>query len=140
MKSIFPAFFLAAVLGSGCAFHERGLVLDPVGPAAFTSEPDPSNGSLVVYSALDQAPHFNGVSYHIYYSDYKVLSDEGALLRKIHNDSDSVTEGPVRVKLQPGRYRVFARANGYGWITVPVVIATHQTTTVHLEGGDSWPH
>ena len=37
------------------------------------------------------------------------------------------------------RYRVVAQANGYGRVTIPVVIEAHQTTVLHLEGGGSWP-
>jgi len=40
--------------------------------------------------------------------------------------------------LPAGTYRVVARANGYGIVTVPVVIEKNQVTTVHLEGGGSW--
>ena len=47
-------------------------------------------------------------------------------------------EGPKRVQLPVGTYRVVARANGYGVVTVPVIIRADQVTTVHLEGGPSW--
>jgi hypothetical protein len=33
-----------------------------------------------------------------------------------------------------------AQANGYGTVPVPVVIRADQVTTVHLEGGASWPN
>jgi hypothetical protein len=33
---------------------------------------------------------------------------------------------------------VAARANGYGLVTVPVIVRADQVTTVHLEGSPSW--
>ena len=35
--------------------------------------------------------------------------------------------------LPAGQYRITARANGYGYVTVPVVIAANRNTIVHLE-------
>lgn len=124
----------------GCASH--GLVLAPVGPpthqrvAASTGSP---SGSLVVFSALDPSPHFNALPYRTFYSDYRVFSESGALLQRVHNDNGTSLDGPKTVTLPPGNYRVVANANGYGVVTVPVVIVDHETTTVHLEGGSSWP-
>jgi len=40
--------------------------------------------------------------------------------------------------LQPGKYEVVARANGYGEVTVPVVVEAQRTTVLHLEGGAPW--
>jgi hypothetical protein len=54
---------------------------------------------------------------------------------KRRNDNGTSWEGPAEVQLPPGKYRVVARANGYGTVTVPVTVAAKQTTTVHLEGG-----
>jgi hypothetical protein len=39
------------------------------------------------------------------------------------------------VKLPAGQYLVTARASGYGYVTVPVVIAADRNTIVHLETG-----
>jgi hypothetical protein len=89
----------------------------------------------VVYSATGRGAHFSSLPYHVFYSDYEVHTDDGKLLRKVHNDSGSSINGPQRIGLTAGSYRVVARANGYGTITVPVVIRPSQTTTVHLEGG-----
>jgi hypothetical protein len=47
-------------------------------------------------------------------------------------------DGPKRVQLPVGTYCVIARANGYGVVTVPVIIRADQVTTVHLEGSPSW--
>ena len=94
-----------------------------------------TNGSLVVFSAFDPTPHFSALPYRIYYTDYKLVSENGTLLQSVHNDNGTALEGPKTVSLPPGKYRVLARANGYGRVTVPVVIEARRTTTVHLESG-----
>jgi hypothetical protein len=54
--------------------------------------------------------------------------------------SETALQDPVAVGLPPGKYRVSARANGYGSVTVPVIIEPQQSTILHLEGGGSWPN
>lgn len=123
----------------GCASFQDSLVLDAVGPAPHARRVPGTNGVLMVFSAFDPYAHFSGSPYRRYHTDYKILSEDGKLLQVIHNDVGGVTEEPKPVNLQPGRYHVVARANGYGWVTVPVLIVAHSATTVHLEGGASWP-
>jgi hypothetical protein len=130
---------VAALLVAGCASSDR-LVLAPVGPAPFQESAAGSKGSLVVYSAFDPHAHFNGFPYRHYYTDYKILAHDGRFLRTVENDNGVLLEGPRAVTLPPGTYHVIARANGHGLVTVPVVIAARQVTTVHLEGGSSWPN
>jgi hypothetical protein len=48
--------------------------------------------------------------------------------------------GPTSVQLAAGSYHVVARANGYGLVTVPVVIQGGKETVIHLDGGGSWPN
>jgi hypothetical protein len=91
---------------------------------------------LVVFSAYDQDAHFNDLPYRRVHSDYSILTTDGKLLQTVHNDNGTSAGGPKEVLLPAGRYQVVARANGYGAVTVPIVIGTHQTTTVHLEGGN----
>ncbi len=126
---------VCAVAVSGCAAEKRGVVLAPVGPALAEHHASDSNGSLIVFTALDPNAHFSGFTYHAYMSDYKIFGDNGVLLKTVHNDSGEAEEGPVPVSLPPGKYRVVAHANGYGKVTVPVVIAAHRATVVHLDGG-----
>jgi hypothetical protein len=123
----------------GCASFQNGLILDVVGPAPNGSQVPGPNGVLMVYSAFDQHAHFDGSPYRRYHTDYKILSEDGKLLEAVHNDVGGVTQDPKQIELQSGRYRILARANGYGWVTVPVVIVAHCVTTVHLEGGTPWP-
>jgi len=128
------------MLLAGCASSQQGLTLAPVGPASTQAAPVVSeNGSLVVYSAYDVTPANQGDYEHRrHYTDYKILNQDGSLLKVVHNDSGSVVREAARVDLPPGSYKVVARANGYGKVTVPVVIEQNQLTTVHLEGGGSW--
>jgi hypothetical protein len=140
MKSLSVSMMLAPViLQLGCASNGGGLVLDPVGPPPIQSATVGSKGSLLVYSAFDVHADFTGTDPDRQrYTDYRIFSEDGTLLKVVHNDTRSLLEGPVEVGLSPGTYRIAARANGYGVVTLPVVIAPHRITTVHLEGGGSW--
>ena len=128
-----------AVLLAGCASSQHSLTLAPVGPPTNQPVALNDNGTLVVFSAYEATPANQGDYEHRrHYSDYKILSEDGKLLQVVHNDSNTVLREATQVNLAPGRYRVVARANGYGIVTVPVVIERSQVTTVHLEGGGSW--
>jgi hypothetical protein len=132
--------FVVGLLLPGCAWHRSGLVLDSVGPSPGNRSAASSNGALLVFSAFDPSLRLSDVDpYRKPCTDYKIFSDDGKLVRAVHNDSETMLEGPVLVELPVGTYRVVARANGYGLVTVPVPILTKRTTTVHLEGGASWP-
>jgi hypothetical protein len=132
------ALFCGIIVLQGCASFQNGLVLDAVGPAPDGNRISGPDGVLMVYSAFDQHAHFDGSPYRRYHSDYKILSEGGKVLQEIPNYLGGVTQDPKRVDLPPGHYRIVARANGYGWITVPVLIVSHNVTIVHLEGGGSW--
>jgi hypothetical protein len=134
------SLFISGLLFSGCAFPQQNLVLDPVGPPSVRQAAADSEGSLLVFSAFDPQPHFSDLPDKGHYTDYKIFTEDGRLLQQIHNDNGGSLEGPLEVKMEPGKYRVLARANGYGLVTVPVVVLARQTTIVHLEGGTAWPH
>jgi hypothetical protein len=138
MKLISSALLMAAALLAGCAFAGNQVVLAPVGPPPFESKAAGLNGSLVVFSAFDPNAHFNSLPYRMFYTDYRIFSEDGRLLPKVENDNGTSLEGPKTVTLPAGSYRVVARASGYGTVTVPVIIAADRTTTVHLEGGGAW--
>jgi len=138
MKLLIAASLLvAASLLAGCVSQSHGLVLDPIGP------PNPQlagaglNGTLMVFSAFDSLGDFNDLPYRRHYTDYKIESANGTLLQTVHNDS-GLLESPKRLQLPVGAYRVVARANGFGMVTVPVVIRADAITTVHLEGSSTW--
>ncbi len=138
MKNKFTFCTLAVgILLTGCVTGKSGIVLDPVGPTA----PQPAavhsrTGTLTVYSAFDVNADFNSRDpYRGEYSNYRIYSRDGKLLQRIHNDNGSNFGSPAEVSLAPGQYRVVAHANGYGMVTVPVVVTKNRVTTVHLEGG-----
>jgi hypothetical protein len=130
---------LAPLLFSGCAFRESGLVLDPIGPPAGPPIGGGSTGSLRVFTAFDPAPDFNSLPYRRRYSSYTILASDGHVVQTVANRNVQ-RESVETVVLPAGKYRVLARANGYGPITVPVVIEANRETTVHLEGSFSWPN
>jgi hypothetical protein len=133
MKTFVSVACLAFLLTTGCVSTQPLIPLDAIGPGP-ASATSLANGLLVVFSAPDPSAHFSGVPYHLYYTDYKINSSDGTLLKEIRNDSGSTIEGPAKIELPPGNYQVVARASGYGLITVPVVIVAHHATTVHLDG------
>jgi len=142
VKNLSNTFIITAgLLLTGCATGKCGLTLDAVGPVpAGPVAAGSTNGMLVVYSAYRVGADFNSRdSRRPEYSSYKIFRADGKLLRRVGNDSGTELQDPVTVPLLAGNYRVVARANGYGDVTVPVVIATGQGTVLHLEGGNPWP-
>jgi hypothetical protein len=129
---------IPALLLAGCVSQPHGLVLDPIGPPNPQFAGTGSNGTLVVFSAFDPHGDFNDLPYLRHYTDYKIVSEDGTVQQTIHNNDGLSLGGPRSLELPVGTYRVVAHANGYGLVTVPVVIRTNQTTTVHLEGNASW--
>ena len=145
MKDAMKAFLTfkivaAGVLLAGCATGKSGITLDAVGP--FPGQPaavSSANGTLVVYSAYQVNADFNSRDpYRPEYSDYKIFTTDGKLLQRVHNNSGTILQDPGSVELPTGKYRVIARANGYGYVTVPVIVEAQQSTILHLEGGGSW--
>lgn len=139
---IFSTFILTAAgaLLSGCATG-NGPALDTAGPSL--PQPPAANstdGILTVYSAYEVNADFNSREPDLpEYSDYKILTAGEKPLQRVHNNSGTILQDPASVELPPGKYQVIARANGYGTVTVPVMIETQQSTVLHLEGGGFWP-
>lgn len=135
---------MAGAFLSGCATDNKRLVLDAVGPDPTLPQiagTVATNGCLVVYSAYRRNADFNTRdSYRPESSDYKIFSNTGAFWQRIHNNSGNSLQSVVPVTLPAGEYKVKARANGYGYVVVPVVIMTKQTTILHLEGDGNWPN
>lgn len=129
-------FTALALLAAIAPAFASDLTLGPVGPGPGTAPA--ATGSLVVYSAFSLRPSWpSDPSYRQHYSDYELESDAGHALRSVANDAGLAVAEPAVVALAPGSYRVVARANGYGEVTVQVVIAAGRTTVVHLEGGSA---
>lgn len=140
-KLVAASIILASTMClSGCASVGSRLVLDRVGPSPGRQEDSglhDSQGALIVYSAFDVG---SNSMRRRRYSDYKILREDGTLLRKVVNDTYSTIRGdPTKVELPEGRYRIVANSNSYGAVTVPVLIVAGRITTLHLEGGASWP-
>ena len=70
---------------------------------------------------------------------YEIVAANGGVRQTVVNQTGAWGSEPSTVALAPGWYRIVARANGYGKVTVPVLIAAQATTVVHLEGGVSEP-
>ena len=89
-------------LAPGCASRQKPLVLDRVGPVVVSTADSGSNGSLIVYSAFDVHAHFNDLPYRRFYSDYQILSDEGRLLQRVHNQREGLPGAPRQWNLRRG--------------------------------------
>jgi hypothetical protein len=143
MKTIFKSVTLiaAGALLAGCSGMNSGLVLDTAGPMPAQIAPAGSgSGALIVYSAGKVNADFNSRDPNRQeYSGYKILNSDKKLVEHVHNVTDDIFEAPVSVELPPGKYFVVARSNGYGVVTVPVIIASGQHTLLHLDGKDAWP-
>jgi hypothetical protein len=141
MKSIFlMGILVAGIMLSGCATEKSGFALATVGPVPSESQAAGSgNGTLMVYSAYKRNADFNSSDPNRpEHSDYKILNADGSLLRRVHNITKTVFEDAVPIALPPGKYQVVARANAYGYLTIPVRIVAQQSTVLHLEGGGFW--
>jgi hypothetical protein len=131
------ALLASVIPWAGCTSPRSAITLDPVGPSG--ANPTGSTGTLVVYSAFDNRAVSTGDTDRRRFSDYQIFSADGRLLKKVHNDSGIMWSGPTEVRMAPGNYRVVARSDGFGLVTVPVLVAPSRSTAVHLEGGGSWP-
>jgi len=99
-----------------------------------------TNGTLLVYSAFRRNADFNSRDPNRpEYSDYEIFSPDGQLQQRVHNNTGTILQDAASVTLPAGKYQIKARANGYGFVTVPVIIAEQQNTILHLEGGGFWP-
>jgi len=140
MKTFLTSNIIAAgVLLAGCATDKSGIALDAVGPVpAQSAAVSSTSGTLVVYSAYEVNADFNSRDpYRPEYSDYRIFTADGKLLQRVHNNSGTILQDPASVELPAGKYHVIARANGYGYVTVPVIVEAQQSTILHLEGGGS---
>jgi hypothetical protein len=118
----------------GCATSKSDLVLDCVGPQPVATHSHSTNGTLIVYSAYQANADFDTRdAFRPEYSNYSIFTSDGKLLQKVVNNSGTILQDPAPVSLPAGKYRVTARANGYGYVTVPVLITADRNTVVHLE-------
>lgn len=128
-----PAALTALALLAACGTPQHSLVLTTVGPVSggragvFGGE-----GFLRVHTATET---YNGGGITFYpHTPYVVYNAEGQRVRGVQNHVGLQDQKPMTVALPQGRYVVYAQAEGYGRVTVPVVIAGSRTTVVFLEG------
>ncbi len=131
----------AGILLAGCATGKNTMTPDTAGPApAGPGAANSTDGALMLYSDYEFNADFNSRDpRRPEYSDGKIYAADGRLLRHIHHESGTLLQDPASGELPAGNYRVEARANGYGDVTIPVVSEAGQNTVLHLEGGGSWP-
>jgi hypothetical protein len=140
---------MGSVIGGlvGCASPSPMAVSEAVGPAPAGGEASRGSSALQVYSARLRSPvdlnreEFlanndfgkNDLVYRPAHTDYTIYSQDGKLVREVHNAWGPNDPEPTVVPLSPGRYTVQARARGYGVVSVPVVIEAGKLTTVNLQ-------
>ncbi|MEI9864001.1 MAG: hypothetical protein WDN00_05505 [Limisphaerales bacterium] len=108
MKTHFALTLIMAVgVLSGCTTEKGGLALDTVGPAPNQAAvANATSGMLVVYSAYQVNADFAGRDRRSpQYSDYKILTADGRLLRKVHNNSGTILQEAVPAELPPGNMK-----------------------------------
>lgn len=132
MKREHGLLLLVLVMLAGCAGAppETPVVLDPVGHRVA----GPSRGRqgfLRVYTATtDEASGEIGYQVH---TPYWVYNEQGRKVKSVQNHVGVTDQRPMTALLPPGTYRVYARADGFGLVTVPVVISAGMLTEVHLQ-------
>ena len=130
MKSI-NLILGAAIVSMLAGCSSTPIVLDPVGPAPPGATAPLREGKLIVYSATEtindgEINYFPHTSYHIFTPD-------GKRFRTVNNHVGRNDETPEWVRLPAGSYNVRAQADGYGFVTVPVMIKWGRLTEVNLE-------
>jgi hypothetical protein len=133
MRLILTAIGVATLVG--CAATSTTVVTDPVGPdlAQPKINVNAGQGRLLVYTARDVGIG-DPVAYFPTHSAYKILKDDGSVLRRVDNRSSTFDQQPLTVTLPVGKYKVKGRATNAGEVVVPVVVAENKTTVVDLEG------
>lgn len=133
MKNISFILAVAIVLMLvGCA--STPIVLNPVGPPPPGASAAPHQGYLRVYTTTQE--HKDGEDTYHPHTGYDIYTASGFRWKYVRNRIDDTDESPMVVVLPTGNYKIVGRADGYGRITVPVVIKGGMLTEVNLEG---WP-
>jgi hypothetical protein len=131
---------LATAVCSGCATlepYEPALVLEAVGPSTWSKPLSDESGTLIVVSALvAQDPIDPSMKWR---SEYQIYLADGEFLGKVPNRDRNDVRLPTPTQLPAGEYRIRARAENYGFVTLPVIIAPGRVTVVDLTDEVSWP-
>jgi hypothetical protein len=119
----------ALLLVPGCATHASRLVLDPVGPGIEDSG-IAATGYLQVFTATETMSDRGFFFYP--YSGYNIYRPDGAHYQFVPNHRSNLDPVPTLVSLESGEYKIVARGEGTGLITVPVLIVAGEQTDVYL--------
>ena len=117
------------LLFSGCATHNSRLVLDPVGPGV-EDNGIVAIGYLQVFTATETISDRGFFFYP--YSGYNIYRPDGAPYQFVPNHRSNFDPVPTVVSLASGEYKIVARGEGTGLITVPVIIVAGEQTDVYL--------
>jgi hypothetical protein len=138
MKTQIISLIGAAIIPllSGCV--SGATALKPVGPGVTSSVKANPQGRLQVYTPTQVAEdYFRGNFTQL--TGYDIRNESGNRLMSVANQASSAEGSPDQVMLPPGTYTVVADSGDYGLVTVPVVIQSGKTTTVHLDGDARTP-
>lgn len=127
IKLILGAAIVAML--AGCS--TTPVVLDPVGPPPPGATSSLRESYLKVYSATETHP--DGEINYFPHTSYHVFTPDGKQFKWVENHIGMNDESPTVVKLPAGNYKVLAEADGFGRVTVPVVIKRGKLTEVNLE-------
>jgi hypothetical protein len=136
---------LACVVG--CASPREVAIEDPVGPAPLAGTQPAVGSALQVYSARSRSyvdvnrEEFmannefgkNDFLYKSAHTDYTIYSQDGKVLREVHNARGPNDPDPAVVPLPPGKYEIEAHARDFGMVKLPVVIERGRLTVVNLQ-------
>ena len=117
----------ALALLAACATSHQALVLTPVGPISGGREGVfGGEGFLRVHSATE-THNSGGITFYPH-TPYVVYHSDGRRVKGVQNHVGLQDQKPMTVPLPQGRYVVYAQAEGYGRVTVPIAIAASRTT------------
>lgn len=126
---------LLAILG-GCATSPPLTLDQPVGPAKARPAVAHDEGHLVVYS-LSYVGSMDADFERYVHSPYTIYTADGKEIRSVANQTGLFNGDPENVTLPAGEYRVKAESSR-GWVSLPVVVESAQTTVVDLNR-EWWP-
>jgi hypothetical protein len=120
--------FLAML--TGCATRLPSAKVDAVGPRE-SAGGFASKGSLRIHTATET--HDDGHVFYYPHTSYSVFRMDNQLALFVANHVGITDQAVATVVLPAGHYQVVGRAEGYGLVTVPVVVYGGKTTEVYLE-------
>jgi hypothetical protein len=143
----FGAMIMACVVTVSCASPPKPTAATPVGPPPYETSKSGRSGQLQVYTARESfdwsdayrdeylAGNFVDRPQEKAHSDYRIYTPKGKLVQRVRNAKNPEDAKPALVSLPAGDYWVKAEAEGYGVVTLPVVIQPGERTPLHLEKG-----